>query len=190
MEVFFDEASHTYSIKIPGGFRTILGVTTALRIAGLVEDAWFTPEAAERGKLVHLATCYSDDGELDEASLDERILPYVYAWQRFREDTGAIVLAKETVVVDRAGRYAGTFDRLLQYPGSTRKTLIDIKTGAPQPWHHIQTAAYAYCLDEPVFRESVYIDKDGDYKRESHPDRNDEIVWQACLTLALWKEAK
>lgn len=183
MQVEFDSVAHIY--RVDG--RRVPGVTEVLKENGLINDEWYTEASSERGRAIHLATEFDDDGDLDEETLDPGILGYVQAWRQFKFDTHPTVLQKETVVVDPFGRYAGTEDRTITFPSSRMEAVIDIKSGEPCFWHPIQTAAYARCHPKPVHRYAVYLRSNGTYRMAPHKDRSDEVIWEACLTLVLWK---
>jgi len=158
-------------------------VTRILRGAGLVDTRWFTPESRERGRAVHLACQYLDDGDLDRASVTEEIRPYLAAYEGFCED---IIwrqwAAIESPVKHSVLRYRGTPDRV-----SDAGAVYEIKTGAPAPWHALQLAAYAACLSGHVERWAVYLQADGKYKVVPYQSRTDWRAFQAALTIYNWK---
>ena len=97
----------------------IPGVTEVLREAGMLTDHSRTdPFYAERGTLVHEAIALDLRGELDEESVDQEIRPYLEsARMAYRQ-------------IDlTGGRY-----------------LVDWKSGAIEPGHRAQIAAYFYAV--------------------------------------------
>lgn len=158
--------------------------------------------AANRGTAVHLATEFWDDGDLDEESIDPEILPYVQAWQRFRDESGFVVWRSEVRVYSQRHKFAGTFDCLGVLNG--RLAIVEKKTTALlAPATAVQVSAYfrAYNEDKPRDEQakrcySVHLRRDGTYRLDEwdaethwgmflalrypeHPD--------SAATLAAWK---
>ncbi len=162
-------------------------VTQILSDLGFTGSAYYTPESAQRGTDVHLATAYDDQGRLDWGTVDPIIRPYVEAWRAWRE---ASLMGEprhiEHRLVSTAMQYAGTIDRAWTVPGKT--TVVDIKTGAPERWHRLQLAAYAQLLELPADEVAdgilVYLSNDGRAKAtavnvvDMVPLR---MTWDACL---------
>lgn len=159
--------------------------------------------AAERGTAVHLATEFWDDGDLDEESIDQEILPYVQAWQRFRAESGFEVLRSEVRVYSERHRYAGTVDCIGVMRG--RLVMVEKKTTAVlAAAAAIQVTAYrrAYnetCRPAERIRHSytVHLRRDGTYRLDEWtPDEDHWAAFLALLkpdhsdsaaTLAAWK---
>lgn len=179
--ITFDADRHAYRVND----RSVLSVTQTLKLAGLIDDRWFTPEAAQKGTYVAQATAWLDLGTLDESSLDPVLVPYCEAWRAFQVDSKVDILAIETMVCHEVHQFAGTYDRLIVLNG--HETLIDIKTGPHAIWHPLQTAAYAICLPQVTQRGCVYLREDGTYRLRLHSDPNDRDVFLAALTVAQWK---
>lgn len=180
-QLIFDEPKHEYHVD----GRRLLSVTQILDLAGAVDKTWYTPEACERGKLVHLACELADYGELDETTLDPAIRPYLDAWVRFLVESRAEVMQIEYRVCNETFGYAGTIDRWMKISG--RNYIVDIKTGAPEPWHCLQTAAYARCIPAPFQRMTIYIGADGKYKADTHENPNDINAFLSALAWVNWK---
>lgn len=134
----FEPETHRYYL----GRERLISVTESFKLAGMVDDRWFTDFGRLRGTAVHKAVQYLIEDDLDFGSLDPIIKPYVSAavdflkWAKF---TPFLSLC-ETPQVNEEHGYAGTPD-LVGLIGST-PTLLDIKTGSCD-CAHIQTAAYA-----------------------------------------------
>lgn len=193
MPVFhFDDATHTYTldgVKVPG-------VTSIIEPIRPDFDR-VPPDVLERkrqlGTAVHLACELDDDGELE--ACDAVLLPYLQAWQKFRADTGAQVIANERRMVHLSLRYAGTIDRLAVIDGE--RWLLDIKTSAgPHPSYGVQLAGYAELLaanDGPGTvqrRASVHLFNDASYKLAEFKNPNDAAAFRACLAIHNWKESQ
>lgn len=186
----FDEESHTYRIN---GV-VVPSVTQVLYGAGFIDKQWFTEEARQRGGYVSQATQFEDEGTLDWDALDEGLRGYVEAWRKFRREAGITeILSVERQVCNPELAYAGTLDRLVRWGRPTCSWVLDIKTGAKQAWHSLQTAAYAGCLPGAPSchkRGSVILKEDGTYKFIKHSDWGDWRVFQAALSIYHWKSEK
>jgi len=167
----------------------IPGVTNIIKDAGLMGDTSFYDDySRDRGAAVHLATALYDRNDLVEYSLDPVIVPYLDGWKKFRHESGLKVDAAEMIVASELG-YAGTLDRTGEIDG--RRVLLDIKTGAVQPWTAIQTAAYERCLDYAAsLRLAVELHADGTYKTFEYQDTTDWQVFCGALAIHNWKKNK
>lgn len=186
MSLAFDEETHVY--KIDG--RVVPSVTQVLKGAGLIDTAWFNDEARDRGTYVAQATQWLDEGTLDYDALDPKLKPYVLAWEKFAYLENEIeIVSVEARVANHPRMYAGTLDRLMRWNGYI--WVIDIKTGASQAWHGLQTAAYQECVTGgALYRGSVVLKPDGTYKFKEHKDRNDRNAFLSALNLYHWKKEK
>lgn len=134
----FDEASHTYWL----GDEEILSVTTALKIAGEVDNIWFTDFGRQRGIAVHKAIQYLIEDDLDFDSLAPLLKPYVSAtvdflrWSKFKP----FVKLCEVPNYNPTFLYAGTPDLVGFMNGSV--VVIEIKSGGLGHARK-QVAAYA-----------------------------------------------
>jgi hypothetical protein len=185
MAIELDRETHTYSNGLPS-------VTDILRSAGLIDASWFTPQAWMRGRAVHLACEYYDQGDLDEETIDPEIAGYLEAYKRYRACAGQAGNNEwiEIPRQDKMGTFAGTPDRVI---AARPKGIIDIKTGAPQPWHRIQLAAYVSMMDDPFgySRLGLYLRPDGSYKVREYPKSeyiSDLSIFQAALTIHYWRQ--
>ncbi len=161
----FDAESHAYFFA----GRPVPGVTTVLESVGII-DYSMIPEGArmmalERGRFVHSLCQFNDEGELEESTVDERLVGYLGAWLRFRDDTKF-----EPSLIEHRGycatyAYAGTLDRSGLMPGKS-DILLDLKTTCAPYWTAYQTAAYANFFEKPArFRRmAVELHADTTYK--------------------------
>jgi hypothetical protein len=131
------------------GGTVIPSVSQVLKQAGL---AWYPGgagrEAMELGTAVHrLCARYAGGQRADDRGREIASLEYAGAFADFCTDEKAVPVAAEKIISHAIDgyRYAGTFDLLADINGE--KTLIDIKTGSPAPWHAMQLAAYALASD-------------------------------------------
>jgi hypothetical protein len=151
----------------------------------------WTPAARDRGTAVHAAIHYAEEGDLDAASLDPAILPYLAAWERFRLEAHWVGWGREVRLGHGPGRYAGTADAVGDMGGAT---LLDLKTGGPAPWHPIQLAGYAACLapGHSVQRAALYLRDDGSYSlvvRSILEQMRDDEIWRHALALYHYRAA-
>lgn len=177
----FDPQAHIYrldGVQIPS-------VTGIIKDAGLCRDYSGFQEAQWRGLHVHNACEFYDLEDLNWNSVYPQWLGYVKAWARFRDDTGFKPELIEFQTYHKEFRYAGTIDRIGVLDG--KRFLIDLKTGEPEAWHGIQTAAYSM-LEKVDGRGDVYLLEDGSYKLERHEDNADFRVFLAALTVVSWRK--
>lgn len=183
-DVAFDPVAHRYWL----GARELPSVTRVLSDVGVIDETWFTPEVAERGTFVHEACELIDLGQLDEATLDDRLLGYVAAYRTFLHYAAPCWSHIEHQVVDPVRGYAGRLDRAGSWDGVVRGVL-DLKTGEPQAWVALQLAAYRRLLPEPHTwrRFALWLRPDGSYRLLEHTDRTDEAVFLAALQVTTWQ---
>lgn len=183
----FDEATHTYRF----GGQVVPGVTSILKpltnydsVPASVLDA-----ASQFGKAVHRACELDDLGELDEATLDDALLPYLQAWRKFSADYAVKWEVIETPMYHQVLRYAGTADRIGKVKGLS--AVVDIKTTYElMPTNGPQLAAYA-ALHDPQMgfllnRIGVQLKADGTYVAKPYKDPSDWPVFASLLTLRNW----
>lgn len=182
MNQTFDSATHEY--RVDG--RVVPSVTQILVESGIVDTRWYNDEGRIRGTYVAEATALYDRGELDDATLDPALQPYVAAWARFLLDSQFEIKMIERELFDCYGRFAGTVDRFGLLHG--RDCVVDIKTGAGESWHGLQLAGYAELLKCPAAKRiAVYLGDDGKYSCREFSDRNDLTVFNAALNVVTWK---
>jgi hypothetical protein len=114
--ITFDAEKHKYSyngVDVPG-------VSTILRETKRQPSYdGFNPFYAQKGSYVHRAIELEVAGKLDEATVDERVKPYLVAWRKFKADVVTEVHATEQMVYHPGHNYAGTFDLLITIPGES-----------------------------------------------------------------------
>lgn len=152
--------------------------------------------AAMRGSAVH-ADCHAyDNDDLDWATVDPRVRPYLDAWVVARERLGLVPVedGRERRVYHSRLRYTGFLDGIFRFPDGTLG-LGDIKTGDPEDSAtHLQTVAYLSAWADmhpggeiPTRRFAVRLQPERkvpfsfiDYT--ARPDHwLDEARWEACL---------
>lgn len=186
----FDPAEHAYTWR----GKPVPGVTSVIR--GSLGDPFervardVLEHARQRGSAVHKACELDDEGRLDEATVDPRIVPYVEAWRKFRREYRFEVLFAERPLYSAISGFAGTPDlvgRLLD--GAI--LVIDRKTGLPGPAAALQTAAYAELaayelhLDSPTAprRFALRMLPSGKYQFHEYTQPGDWRDFLACLVV-------
>jgi hypothetical protein len=169
------------------------GVTNALKDAGIVDTTWFTEWARDRGSKVHRITQYYDEDDLDESTVDPRLMGYLDAWKRFRREYELEIQAVELEVYHPTAMYGGTLDRLAftTLKGQRHLTILDIKTGKVERATGLQLTGYADAYTamtgEFIGRIiGVQLMQDGRYKMTPFP--LDFMTWRAVLTIANWQK--
>jgi len=148
----FEKATHTYW----DGEDRVPGVSEILKGAGVVRKYYAKDTTArDRGTHIHEATELMDTLGLTPLDFPEELHPWLNAWEKFKEATGAKILLVETLLYNPVARYAGTMDRLLQIDGEL--FVADIKTGSAAAWHRTQVGAYAEALDNPKANQGMAI---------------------------------
>ena len=184
--VEFDPELHRYTVE---GV-VLPSVTTILKLVYPIRGAM---QAAARGTEVHrLTECY-DLGQTSETTPE--LVPYVYAYVKFRRDYGFEPLLIEQRVYHPVQLYAGTLDRIGEING--HMAVLDLKTSqALRPMTGLQLAAYkeAWNHHQPDIRVShryaLRLTADGDYELKEYADRRDYERFQACQLLTEWLESQ
>lgn len=210
-ELSYDDESHEYR-------QNGVVVPSVTRIVNLVSPMPYIPPAdlewlRSRGKAVHTATELLEEGDLWWDGLDDRIRPFVEAWQRFLEQTGFRTVARETRVDHFKLGYAGRFDRIGYFPKQpTRLAIVDIKSGEVTIGAGVQTAGYVMawnsgrhnpqlasaceidgCLcDVPFIRDryAVRLTEEGEAKLHALTNPLDFRAFEAGLVIHRWKESQ
>ena len=132
-------------------------------------------------------------GDLDESTVDPLVRPRLDAWLKLRRELRFTVLLSEARRFDRLYGYAGTPDRLLQFPDGS-KAVIELKSGPIQSAAAIQTAGQAH-LFEPqggrLRRFAAHLKGDGNYSVKEFPlstMRHDLSTFLSCLTVFNWRK--
>ncbi len=188
-ELQFEESTHTYTrngVVIPG-------VTETLQSAGIIDTTWFTESAAWKGSRIHLACQFDDEGDIEESEFTEEELGYLEAWRKFKEKNKVDFTAIERPMGN--DDYSGTPDRIVVIEKSRKsptEAILDLKTGAIQPWVALQLAAYSELFIGIFCRIAVRLKPDGKYIVQEfpiHERRGDLNIFLAALAIRNWKES-
>jgi hypothetical protein len=176
MNITFDEKTHTYWCEN----RLVRSVTQILGDAGLIDKTYSTLNAMGRGQAIHKACELLDKDDLDESSVHETIKPYLVGYEKFKANYKPKWELIEEIIYYRDGEYewVGRLDRAGTLFEDDWFTLIEIKTGVPEDWHAIQTAAYRKPLPKFTQRRLLYL-KPNDYKLT--PPLQDEDDFEVFL---------
>jgi len=174
----FCPEKHTYTL----GDREIPSVTQILKALGLIDDRHFTEEARLRGQAVHSAIHYWVEDDLDESTLDPKIVPYVDAFREWASLVGLEVFQAEMRVHHLGLGYAGTLDLFGKVQGE--RSIIEVKTGSMPPWGYLQVAAYALCFDGVLPQRFVLqLKGNGRHKLTPCPRPADLHEWMSCMSV-------
>jgi hypothetical protein len=181
----FDETTHTFRL----GSTVLLSITQILKERGLINTDYFTPEGRDRGKAVHDACWFLDDGDLDWKSVDPRILPRVKAYERFKKDVDFKPDIIEKRLYDPVNLFAGIPDRVGMLAG--RRSVVELKTGVISAWVKLQTAAQNILVDPRVYfpRFALQLKEDGTYTLHEFKDHiQDRQMFLAELSCLKWRK--
>ena len=147
-KIEFNEALHEYRV---GGIITP-SVSQILKANGLMETFRHSETALNNGTAIHRASELHDKGKLDQSNLDPRLQKCIDMWEQFKKEIGVGIILANEEQVSMGPLYAGTIDRVVSLRNGHR-AIIDFKSGTPQPWAALQTAAYALAYDINKHRE-------------------------------------
>lgn len=187
MSFQFDREKHEYTLngkRLPSVTEVLGMLTDFSAIAPAVLEA-----ARDRGERVHAAINAHNRGAFDYGE-DDQIARYVEQWQRYLDESKAVVIASEQPMYHAALKFAGTPDCVLQI--GRRVVVPDVKaTFAVPPTVGPQCAAYAALYGDRyrrvVERVCVHIGPDG-YTLHKRDDPADWSVFVSCLNIHKWLE--
>jgi len=182
----FIEKTHQYFIDgvekaAVGKILESVGVSDFSFIPTADRERYFT-----RGKYVHLAMELLLRGGLNWDTVDERILGYVKAGEKFLLDTGFKAICIEKPLYHPIWDYCGTSDTVGIMAG--REVVVDWKSGQVTAGVKWQTAAYAELYNvngiaSPVERYGVELKENGKYRMsECWMDTKDWVDFSCFLT--------
>ncbi len=195
------DADHVYRVR----GRIVAGVTSVLQRAGLIDSRWFTPEARERGRIVHKIAELEDRGKLDLSSIDPRLVGYAEAYRKFKRETRFRPFLIEWRFHDRVLDYCGTLDRLGE-AFDDEVMLVDLKTGDVEEWVGLQLVGYErgvlahpkapdYLAGRglkvqkyrPIKRRALQLRADATYKLHPFDSPKDMAEWGGFVTSDPWR---
>lgn len=163
-------------------------VTDILRGAGCIDAAWYTEEGRDKGTATHQACAIlAGGGRILPASLDERIVGRVAAFDCFMSEKRPQVLQREFEVTNVALGIVGHPDLFCVFDGCM--WVLDYKSPSHAPWHPLQLALYAACMAPRIRRANLYLHDSGRYQLVEHRDRrNDDADAMAALRMYRWRQ--
>jgi hypothetical protein len=188
----FDAPTHTYRYRgeiVPGVTQILAPALDLSRIPVEVLE-----RKREIGEAVHAATELDVQGNLDEDSIHEVVLPYFDGYRRFVNELKPKTIACEQMVYHPTYRYAGTIDWIVDIAGEV--WLLDTKSSATMhPATALQTAAYmeAYCAERDLPRNmrrgGLHLTGDGNYRIHHYRSPMDFTVFLGLLNFHKWRQA-
>ena len=196
-ELVFNAEKHEYRVN---GI-VWPNVTGLIQEFGLVDFSNVPQDRLEYkkvlGSAVDVACNYLDHGILDKASLDERLIPYVQAYEKFCLVTGFEIDSERSQVplVSRKWRFCGTNDMFGNLEGE--RVIVDPKcTWVLYEPAGTQLAGYEMLWNENYPKEKVHrryalqLKPNGNYDLKEYSDKTDFTDFQACLHLHWQKRNK
>lgn len=189
------DEEHRYTF----GGEPVVSVTQVLREEGLVDDRYFSPEAARRGSTVHRLAELDAEGDLYEQDIPEQFRGYLNAVRAFKRETGWFTarhtddqLLTEVRLFNESYGLAGTADEIGMSRGQTGLSLADYKTGEPAPATGLQTGAYSRMFQLAtgrviVHRLAVQLRADGTYRLHHYTNPADVTVFLGALNTHRWR---
>ncbi len=193
----FESGPHLYSV----GGKSIYGFSEIAKAMGIINYSAVPVHIRERamaiGSAIHLGCEYWDRGTLDESSLSDDTRGPVDAWKDFRQCNKFEPIVIELPMQNQPYRYCCTPDRVGLLDG--KLTLVEIKTGEPQPWHMIQIEAQMLCLKKKMQKLIVQLKKDGTWSphiikdgykfcKKTVNERENRMIWLSAVSLYHWKK--
>lgn len=178
MELNFNPDTHVYWVDMDGQIEPVPSVTTINRELLNLDFSFIDPFYLDRGVQVHKAIEIWLENDLDESSLEPRLVPYLNAFKKFMKQTKFKLTASEKIVWCKKLWVAGTIDLIGELQGNP--VLIDIKTGGKQNHYHLQTAGYAILNETPTIKRfCLHLNKEKEnFKLEPHPNSKDVEVFK------------
>lgn len=182
-EILFEEEQHTYTYR----GKRYDSVTQVIRLAGLGDDFSMVSEdrmeyAQRRGRMVHMACHYYDEGDLVMDSIAPEIKGYVEAYVKFREKRQLTPVAIEQKMINQQMGLAGTPDLICFMAG--QRCVIDRKTSQHMSKSMgLQTAGYKILWNKnnptkPIReRYGLRLEKNGNFRLYPHEDYEDELAF-------------
>lgn len=184
----FDAALHEYFDLDTGD--VLPHVTGMLAQTGWIDDRWYTEEDSERGTAVHDLTAEYDLGVLEVAACQSPYRGWLLGHVELVRIIRPTFIKVEVPMVHPTFRYGTRTDRTgLVY---NLKAVVEVKTGAPDRSHQIQTALQAIVeaadLGLPVTavaRFVFYLKSNGHADLIEHVNRADfdeayRIIRECC----------
>lgn len=184
------ERTDDHRYFITSGTDRIEAVSTTRVIveSNLVNDAYFTDESRLRGKIVHSFVEQIATNTLNRP-IDVAILGYLQALRSALDKEKPNVIGAEVVLGNLARLFAGTVD--IEAIWKKFDAIYEVKTSGAEPWHALQTAAYAYLKAGPkwmkIKRFALYLRANGSARLIEHDDHRDLDYFFRALEMLQWR---
>lgn len=187
----YDDGPHTYMLR---GQR-IWNWSAVGKSVGVIDDRYYTIASRERGKMIHQALHYMDEGDLHWPDMPPGFQAYLDAYEKFRRDWNFIPQLREVPLYNPDLLYGITPDAAgLILDGEP--AIIEIKTGAIPWWAKYQTALQEETIrrweEKPTWRRRIglQLKADGTYVPKEFKDARDYVKAQAAVITAQSNESK
>lgn len=184
-DLVFDQASHIYRYK----GRLIPNTTWVLRAVGVIDDCYYSNSGLVRGSVVHRECELLAKGLLDWSLVDERVVGYVRAYERFVKESGFVPKIIETPVVNETYLYGTKPDQIGMI--SDKWKVVELKTGKVPKWVGLQTVAQGMAVFPKnwmnVGRIALELKPDGSYDPQELDDTDDGPTFLGMLGTSIWK---
>lgn len=186
------DADHTY--RLSG--KVVPGVNELLAAGGYITlPQGVSPRrmdfARKRGHAGHLMSHLYDLGRLNTATLDPRLEPYLFAYEKFLGQARVRYLEIEQPRAHRGLGFAGTPDRI--GVAWDHLSVIDLKlTAEIEPWYALTTGGYQVLAQDNGHvierRLVVRLCPDGEYRFEEYAKANDVNLFLGALAAYKWRQ--
>jgi hypothetical protein len=188
-----EKGNHVYTVA---GKQVPLCVSQIMQLAGIVQPypeaaKNFVEHARELGEVVHGWCDYLDENTETTVIVDDldgtEVLPYVLAYQKFREEHRPHWTEIENSLSDEELGFAGTPDRIGYIVNELEESIIDIKTPRKAEAHWgIQLSAYQILTGRSECAlYALLLASDATYRLI--PYKAEPEVFLAALKVAQWK---
>lgn len=184
VQIEFDKSLHVYTLN--GSL--VPSVTQVLQPLDMLDGIPFhiLERARIRGQHVHEAMALLVRDQLDWASLDAELVPYIEGGKRFLDESGVVAVASEQPVACPRLRCAGTPDLLAYWRDA--EGLFEFKATAAIPKTvGPQTAAYDRLAGGKARKRYCVHLKPGDYRIVPLTDPADWSIFQSALNIWHWR---
>ena len=165
-------------------------VFRALGLSPAFPDNAAVRAAQARGRAVHLAIQYAQEGTLDEGTVPAPALPFYAAWRRFVDECGWTPVAIEQDTYHASLPYHGIIDAIGHVGDEDMPSVVDWKTGDSfDPTYWWQVACYGGAWNSaparPQIREhrTVCLSKDGTYRIKTMTPQERLDAWQEWVAV-------
>lgn len=155
------------------------GVTHHLQTAGILSSSFFLDDRVfVTGRRVHNWTAKLDLDEPLPRRHGKHVVAHCECYRIWRQHSSMHYEEVEEMIISWTLGYCGIIDRAT--PG-----VLDIKTGAAQAWHRVQTAAYAVLVSPSDYlhvpRHALYLHPDRPARLVPHTRAYDFVEWFDAL---------